>query len=61
MRLVAILAVGMMLTACSQSIKTVNTYKVLTGGSYHGAGLEERVLNCAKDIFDPANRGSTCN
>jgi len=63
-----ILLIGLMLltTACSQTtgqkvIIGYNTYKGLTSGSYHGAGLEERVSNCVKDIFDPNNRGSGCN
>jgi len=48
-----ILLIGLMLLTTA--------YKGLTSGSYHGAGLEERVSNCVKDIFDPNNRGSGCN
>jgi hypothetical protein len=66
MKALAIVAMALLLGACSQTtgqnvIVGINTYKALTSGSYHGAGLEERVSNCVKDVFDPSNRGSGCN
>jgi len=67
MRIALVLLLGFMLSGCLSHTNTgrniivgANTYKHLTSGSYHGAGLEERVGNCIKDIFDPSNRGSGC-
>ena len=58
MKLVAIIAVGLMLGACSNTIKTVNTGRAIQGLSK--AGITESATNCVMDIFDPANRGSGC-
>lgn len=67
MRIALVLLLGLMLSGCLSHTNTgrniivgANTYKHLSGGSYHGAGLEERVGNCIRDIFDPSNRGSGC-
>ncbi len=67
MKIILIGFMGLMLSGCLSHTETgrqiivgANTYKHLTGGSYHGAGLEERMGNCIKDIFDPSNRGSGC-
>jgi predicted small secreted protein len=67
-RIILLVAVGMMLSGClahtstgRDIIKGANTVRILTNGSYHGAGLEERVSNCVKDIFDTNNRGSGCH
>ena len=58
MKLIAIIAVGLMLGACSNTIKTVNTGRAIQGLSK--AGITESATNCVMDIFDPANRGSRC-
>jgi len=58
MKLIAIIAVGLMLGACSNTIKTVNTGRAIQGLSK--AGITESATNCVMDIFDPANRGSGC-
>jgi hypothetical protein len=58
MKIIAIIAVGLMLGACSNTIKTVNTGRAIQGLSK--AGITESATNCVMDIFDPANRGSGC-
>ena len=58
MKIIAIIAVGLMLGACSNTIKTVNTGRAIQGLSK--AGITESATNCVRDIFDPANRGSGC-
>ena len=58
MKLIAIIAVGLMLGACSNTIKTVNIGRAIQGLSK--AGITESATNCVMDIFDPANRGSGC-
>lgn len=58
MKLVAVIAIGLMLGACSNTIKTVNTGRAIQGLSK--AGITESATNCVMDIFDPANRGSGC-
>ncbi len=65
MKTITIIILGLMLSGCNTTtgrtvIQTANGIKFLTGGSFHGAGLEERTSNCIKDIFDPSNRGSGC-
>ena len=47
--------------ATQDVIVGANTYRALTGGSYHGAGLNERITNCIYDKIDVVNRGSRCN
>jgi hypothetical protein len=39
-------------------IKAINTGKNLS--KITTAGVSEEITNCAKDIFDPGNRGSGC-
>ena len=58
MKLVAVIAIGLMLGACSNTVKTVNTGRAIQGLSK--AGITESATNCVMDIFDPANRGSGC-
>lgn len=67
MKALVLLIVAGMLSGCLAHnstgrtiIQSANAYKHLTGGSYHGAGLEERVGNCIRDVLDPSNRGSGC-
>jgi hypothetical protein len=48
----------LMLGACSNTIKTVNTGRAIQGLSK--AGVTESATNCIMDIFDPGNRGSGC-
>jgi len=58
MKLVAIIAIGLMLGACSNTIKTVNAGRAIQ--SLSKAGVTESATNCIMDIFDPSNRGSRC-
>tara|TARA_B110000858_G_scaffold36176_1_gene40566 strand:- start:3245 stop:3421 length:177 start_codon:yes stop_codon:yes gene_type:complete len=58
MKLIAVIAIGLMLGACSSTIKTVNTGRAIQGLSK--AGITESATNCIMDIFDPGNRGSGC-
>ena len=58
MKIIAIIAVGLMLGACSNTIKTVNTGRAIQ--SLSKAGVTESATNCIMDIFDPSNRGSGC-
>ena len=58
MKLITIIALGLMLGACSNTIKTVNTGRAIQGLTK--AGVTESATNCIMDIFDPANRGSGC-
>jgi hypothetical protein len=58
MKIISIILVGLMLSACSNAIKTVNTGRAIQGLSK--AGVTESATNCIKDIFDPSNRGSGC-
>ena len=39
-------------------LKSANMARNL--GKITSAGVSEKLTNCAKDIFDPANRGSGC-
>lgn len=62
-KILAIIIAGMMLTGCGtmtpkDMIKTANMAKNLAMISK--AGVSEELSNCAKDIFDPHNRGSGC-
>ena len=58
MKIISIILVGLMLSACSNTIRTVNTGRAIQGLSK--AGITESATNCVMDIFDPANRGSGC-
>ena len=58
MKIISIIIIGLMLGACSNTIKTVNTGRAIQGLSK--AGVTESATNCIMDIFDPANRGSGC-
>ena len=58
MKIVSVIIIGLMLGACSNTIKTVNTGRAIQGLSK--AGVTESATNCIMDIFDPANRGSGC-
>ena len=57
-KIISIGLLALMLSACSQTIKTVNTGRAIAGLSK--AGITESATNCIKDIFDPSNRGSGC-
>ena len=58
-----LLVMVVLLGGCASQdvIKSANAYRALTSGSYHGAGLNERVTNCIYDKIDVVNRGSRCN
>jgi predicted MFS family arabinose efflux permease len=58
MKIVSVIIIGLMLGACSSTIKTVNTGRAIQGLSK--AGVTESATNCIMDIFDPGNRGSGC-
>ena len=58
MKIVSVIIIGLMLGACSNTIKTVNTGRAIQGLSK--AGVTESATNCIMDIFDPSNRGSGC-
>ena len=55
-----------LLPACSTTtgqtgIQTVNLVRSIGSGSYSGAGLNERVLNCFMASVDTNNRGGPCS
>jgi len=58
MKIISIIIIGLMLGACSNTIKTVNTGRAIQGLTK--AGVTESATNCIKDILDPSNRGSGC-
>jgi predicted MFS family arabinose efflux permease len=58
MKIVSMFIIGLMLGACSNTIKTVNTGRAIQGLSK--AGITESATNCVMDILDPSNRGSRC-
>jgi len=63
MRIAVITALVLVLTGCGTSgttaIKGVNTVERIS--NITEAGVREELANCARDWFDPANRGSGCN
>jgi hypothetical protein len=63
MRIAVIAVLVVLLTGCGTSgttaIKGVNTVERIS--SITEAGVREELANCARDWFDPANRGSGCN
>ena len=63
MKAVILILAVIVLTGCASTgkdvIRTVNTAQMIE--SLSRAGVEESVANCARDWFDPSNRGSYCN
>jgi len=63
MRIAVITVLVLVLTGCGTSgttiIKGANTVERIS--NITEAGVREELENCARDWFDPANRGSGCN
>ena len=63
MKAVILILAVIVLTGCASTgkdvIRTVNTAQMIE--SLSRAGVEESLVNCATDWFDPSNRGSSCN
>jgi len=63
MRIAIITVLVLVLTGCGASgttiIKSANTVERIS--SITEAGVREEIENCARDWFDPFNRGSGCN
>ena len=62
-KVLTLIAACVILTGCGTMtpkdiLKSANMAKNL--GKITSAGVGEELTNCAKDIFDPANRGSRC-
>ncbi len=62
-KVLTLIAACVILTGCGTMtpkdiLKSANMARNL--GKITSAGVGEELTNCAKDIFDPANRGSRC-
>ena len=62
-KVLTLIAACVILTGCGTMtpkdiLESANMARNL--GKITSAGVGEELTNCAKDIFDPANRGSRC-
>lgn len=66
-KVIAIALAGMVLSGCSISLGSMSGKDIIKAANgarniskITTAGVSEELANCAKDIFDPGNRGSGC-